>query len=341
MKNFLILSILLTVNFITKGQIIELGYIKSTRSTTNYATGTYMQDIIDPDNLHSRGVFSTNTYWDFNENQWKVMQMGANDVTAVHIPNGGGFNFIVHSSTGNFQKNFSHADFLEGSKVSIHRNGNLGVGIMTPINKLDLRLESAYGYTARFAEANGAGIILGVNPNNDDPLSGFIGHTSSNRNIKYAVFGTGNHIFNTGSGQSLTIHNSGKVGIGTTDFSGSHKLRVEGSIGAREIKVEANGWSDFVFDHKYELRTLEEVESYIHRNKHLPEIPSEGEVLENGINLGEMNALLLQKIEELTLYMIDMNKKVNQLEQENFEIKQSNQKLQNEIFNIKNESRDH
>ena len=110
------------------------------------------------------------------------------------------------------------------------------------------------------------------------------------------------------------INNS--LAIGTTT-SGSHKLAVEGSIGAREVKVEASGWSDFVFEPGYSLPTLEEVEQHIAEKGHLPEIPSEAEVTENGINLGEMNAKLLQKIEELTLYLIEQNKRMSNLEARN------------------------
>ncbi|MFQ6601782.1 hypothetical protein [Flavobacterium sp. C3NV] len=100
---------------------------------------------------------------------------------------------------------------------------------------------------------------------------------------------------------------NGNVGIGTT-LTGPHKLAVEGSIGAREIKVQATGWSDFVFKKEYILPTLEEVEKHITEKGHLENIPNEEEVLKNGINLGEMNAKLLQKIEELTLYIIDIKK---------------------------------
>ena len=90
--------------------------------------------------------------------------------------------------------------------------------------------------------------------------------------------------------------------------TGPHTLAVEGSIGAREIKVEATNWADFVFEPTYDLPTLEEVEQDIIEKGHLPAIPSEAVILENGINLGEINADLLQKIEELTLCMIEMNK---------------------------------
>ncbi|MFB9110342.1 hypothetical protein [Flavobacterium gyeonganense] len=112
----------------------------------------------------------------------------------------------------------------------------------------------------------------------------------------------------------LTI-NKGNVGIGTTT-TGSHKLAVEGSVGAREVKVYTTAWSDFVFKKEYNLPTLEEVEKHIKEKGHLENIPSEKEVLENGINLGEMNAKLLQKIEELTLYSIDQNKKINEQSKE-------------------------
>ena len=127
-------------------------------------------------------------------------------------------------------------------------------------------------------------------------------------------------------GPDMSINEAGKVGIGTSDFTGDHLLRVEGSIGAREVKVEASGWSDFVFEKGYDLRPLEEVEQYITEHQHLPEIPSEAEVTENGINLGEMNAKLLQKIEELTLYLIEEHK--------------SNQKLQNEVKLLREEIAD-
>ncbi|MEM0941527.1 MAG: hypothetical protein AAF600_15245 [Bacteroidota bacterium] len=121
------------------------------------------------------------------------------------------------------------------------------------------------------------------------------------------------------SSDMMTMNN-GQVGIGTSSM-GSHKLAVEGSIGAREVKVEPNGWSDFVFEKDYTLPTLEDVESYIQEKGHLKDIPSAEQVKESGILLGEMDAKLLKKIEELTLYVIDMNKRIVQLEEENSRLK--------------------
>ena len=107
----------------------------------------------------------------------------------------------------------------------------------------------------------------------------------------------------------MCINASGNVGIGIS--SPQNKLDVNGTIRATEVKVEA-GWADFVFDKDYKLPTLQEVENHINEHKHLPDIPSEAEVKENGVSLGEMQAKLLQKIEELTLYVIKQDKTIKE-----------------------------
>ena len=121
------------------------------------------------------------------------------------------------------------------------------------------------------------------------------------------------HDNSPGQNFDMIIDHQGKVGIGTTT-TGTHKLAVDGSIGARKVKVEMGSWSDFVFDHDYKLRSLAEVESFIAQNKHLPDVPSQAEVVKEGNDLGSMDAILLQKIEELTLYLIEQNKKIEALE---------------------------
>ncbi|MEO1254727.1 MAG: hypothetical protein AAFY41_07570, partial [Bacteroidota bacterium] len=111
----------------------------------------------------------------------------------------------------------------------------------------------------------------------------------------------------------------GNIGIGIADFSSDYKLAVNGKLLTEEVKVQlSENWPDFVFESNYDLLTLEEVEEHINENGHLPEIPSEVEVTEKGINLGEMDAKLLQKIEELTLYLIEQNKQ-NREQQERIE----------------------
>ncbi len=109
------------------------------------------------------------------------------------------------------------------------------------------------------------------------------------------------------------------IGIGTNSFADediNYRLSVNGKIRATAVKVYTN-WADYVFEKDYKLPSLFEVEKYIHDNGHLKDIPSGKEVEEKGIELGEMNKLLLQKIEELTLYVIELNKEITVLKKNN------------------------
>ena len=104
----------------------------------------------------------------------------------------------------------------------------------------------------------------------------------------------------------------GNVSIGTTTIYGAsasdpYKLSVNGKVACKELKVDVN-WSDYVFEKNYKLRNLKEVESYIKENNHLPEVPSATEVESNGLKVGEMQATMMKKIEELTLYIIEQQK---------------------------------
>lgn len=111
----------------------------------------------------------------------------------------------------------------------------------------------------------------------------------------------------------MVIGADGKVGIGAENL-GAERLAVNGSIRAKEIRVDNGTWADFVFDRKYKLTSLSDLDQYIKANHHLPEIPTAAEVQQNGIVLGEMNKLLLQKIEELTLHLINQQKQISALE---------------------------
>jgi hypothetical protein len=125
---------------------------------------------------------------------------------------------------------------------------------------------------------------------------------------------------------------NGNVGIGLVNPN--NKLDVNGTIHSREVKVDMTGWSDFVFKKEYDLSTLEQVENYIAEKGHLENIQNEEEVLKNGINLGEMKAKLLQKIEELTLYIIEQEKK-NRLQSQQIDfLPKENQKFQSLLERI-------
>ena len=117
----------------------------------------------------------------------------------------------------------------------------------------------------------------------------------------------------TQDGTTIYLEKSGNVGIGT--MSPDTKLTVNGKIHAKELIIDLNvPGPDYVFSKEYNLMPLYELEKYIKQNKHLPEIPSAKEIEANQINLLNMNMLILKKVEELTLYVIEHEKRINQLE---------------------------
>ncbi|MDR2273512.1 MAG: tail fiber protein [Sphingobacterium sp.] len=116
---------------------------------------------------------------------------------------------------------------------------------------------------------------------------------------------------------------SGKVGIKTAT-PGAYDLAVNGKIRSQEIKVETTGWPDYVFKEDYQLLSLAETEEFIKKNGHLPEVPKAADAEANGISLGEMNKILLKKIEEMTLQMIQLNKVVVKQGQEIQSLKKAN-----------------
>lgn len=120
------------------------------------------------------------------------------------------------------------------------------------------------------------------------------------------------------NGDNITF-DDGVVGVNmsTTPFDPDYKLMVNGDIKTKRIKVSPDGWADYVFEEDYRLPDLKSVSAFISKNKHLPDVPSEKEVLEKGVYLDEMDAILLKKIEELTLYLIDQDKEIEQLKSEN------------------------
>ncbi|RXG11373.1 hypothetical protein DSM03_11710 [Leeuwenhoekiella aestuarii] len=132
----------------------------------------------------------------------------------------------------------------------------------------------------------------------------------------------------TGGTNRLRIHRTGGVSIGTAIRQPGYLLSVNGKIKAKEVKVSIVEWADFVFQTDYKLPRLQDVELFIAQNGHLRGVPSAKTVKEESVNLGEMDSKLLQKIEELTLYVIQQGKQITELQGENINLNKRLEQLE-------------
>ena len=128
---------------------------------------------------------------------------------------------------------------------------------------------------------------------------------------------------------SFVIYNTGKVTVGTPKYDNdvNYRLYVKDGIKTERIKVEVastNGWADYVFYDNYILTPLDQLDEFIKKNKHLPEIPSAENVVSEGVELKDMSVLLLKKIEELTLYTIQQQKLIDEMKNEIEQLKKKN-----------------
>ena len=206
--------------------------------------------------------------------------------------------------------------------------GNFGFGVASPQYKLDiagkvylhsLNVIDGWGYCYLFWQSHS--LVLGTPPgeyvhNSVDLMPGgsdnapeaqfsrlrmFSAYSTTSRPQKIELC-TENHCW---------FMNAGNFGIGTS--TPNYKLDVNGTIRANEVIVNTTG-ADYVFDADYKLRSLDEVKSYIEENNHLPEVPSAGEMQQKGMSVSEMQTVLLQKIEGLTLYILEQDKRIKELE---------------------------
>jgi hypothetical protein len=120
-------------------------------------------------------------------------------------------------------------------------------------------------------------------------------------------------IYNESYGKDVfTFYSNGKMEISNSTGK-ILQLEPNGLLRGRQIKLDLDNWADCVFEEDYVLMPLDEVESFVKTEKHLPNVPSEEELIEDGLDVEEMNKILMMKVEELTLYLIDQNKSIEEL----------------------------
>ena len=203
-----------------------------------------------------------------------------------------------------------------------HTSDVVGIGTDTPAGNARLTIDN--GTDAALSFYNGGYLVLGdVNSTNI---------VLDNNEIMARNNGGISNLGLQADGGSLTVHasssipdeekfhinNWGDVGIGTLQIPVGYKLAVNGSIIAEELKVQlSQDWPDYVFQSDYQLLSLEEVEAHIRSNGHLPNIPSATEVKENGITVGDMQRRMMEKIEELTLHLIEQDKQIKAFQKQN------------------------
>jgi hypothetical protein len=243
-----------------------------------------------------------------------------------------------NSSNGDMGFSANQADVEPA--LTIKHNSQVGIGTSTPANNF-CKLQIHNG-ALMVSGGNGAGGAMMVF--SDNPAPGVF--PNGRWGIEYEPNVHGLNFwkpFNPGmqnaSNYHLFLSDNGKIGMGIdpnscsgNPFPGNYRLYVKDGILTEKVKVAvacSAAWADYVFAPDYKLAPLAEVETYIKANKHLPNVPSADELVKDGLDLGTMQAKQMEKIEELTLYMIEMKKEIDQLKKDNAALKLSSSPSKN------------
>lgn len=238
------------------------------------------------------------------------------------------FNISGSGSTTDFNAyvygNNPFGIWTNGSRrFTVDGSGRVGIGTTNPqavlsVNGSTLPTSQWVGYTSSLQAGElliqdynvSPQVSIGQNCYYDGAnryiLNGYASdiYMGANGSITFSVYNSGTSGSTlSGTGMVMTMANNGNIGIGTS--TPDQKLAVNGTIHSKSVVVDLTGWPDYVFKRGYTIPPLSAVKTYIDQNHHLPDMPSEKEVIKDGINLGEMNKLLTKKVEELTLYLIE------------------------------------
>ena len=282
------------MQFYPTGQVAVNGAFKATGNVTLSGLAGSSSKVLT---VGTNGQLSSVEYSTFNDN--------LGNHTAEQNINLNGKKIVNGTST------------TKGIFVSTEGKVRIGTGFTVPSNALEVdgTIVSSELKISNLANATPQALIIYpdglVHATSYSTLADNMGNHTATQNINL----DGNKIVgSSASTNGLFVGTNGNVRIGDGSGNPSKALEVNGIVRSKEVLVEITGWSDFVFEKDYKLMSLAEVEQFVKQHGHLPDVPSANEVEENGIGLGEMNALLLQKIEEMTLHLIEMEKRIQELE---------------------------
>jgi hypothetical protein len=299
------------------------------RKTNDNASQPWSRVLLETDGKVGIGTTSPATTIDIRgsvvKNQYGIIRPTINAFSTDDPAIGTGGSIAFGGKTGNANPEYAFA-FLEGAKetnasnnyagyfsirtvsggengetqsanyerLRVTSSGNVGIGTTAPEVPL-----TVYGNTRIYPARIGSGDARVLAISHTSKGSPFISNV-------YPVF------LSTGDGNQPLILDAARIGVGTANPLG--KFDVNGTIRAKEVKVETANWPDYVFAKDYALPSLKETEKHIQEKGHLPGIPSAKELETNGIAVGDMLKLQQKKIEELTLYIIDLEKRMKSIE---------------------------
>jgi len=227
------------------------------------------------------------------------------------------FGRASHQQTGRIQVDHAAETIAIGingnDKLMIDKDGKIGIGTASPEELLtiangNIKVDNTYGLIFEKTGATNDNTKIWRRSGNSLAIQ-YVDHS-----LRFDALGDKPVLFkNSLDETTATIHPAGNsyvkggFSVGTSTLPSGYILAVDGKAIIEEVQVEMSGtWPDYVFSENYELTPLSEIKSYVAKNHHLPDVPSADQVAQDGINLGEMNAVLLKKIEELTLHLIDI-----------------------------------